>query len=171
MSRLIVWQQDSHDPDNGYHLGLISQWWESLDNQEINWKQRLIPENNNIDDLNWENQRFDEKLPLKHPEIRGITLYWQKAGEENQRNITPSRLELDPTEEYLDIYPQSQPKLVIRVVKPPQYKTLELEDPLIVGRLIGDRYLILVRDQQQKLEIRLNLSSDNLQQFMNNLPK
>lgn len=170
MSISIIWQQDSSDPNNGHNLDLVSQWWESLDTQEIIWQQRLMPDSGNSEEISWDSQRFDEKFPLKTPQIRGITLYWQRIEETDEHSITPKKLEFDPDEKYLNIYPQSQPKLVIRISQLPQYKTLELEDPLMVGKPIGDRYVVLVRDQQQKLELKINLSSEKMRQFLDNFP-
>ncbi|HAC65365.1 MAG TPA: hypothetical protein DCF68_18010 [Cyanothece sp. UBA12306] len=169
MSASIIWQQESNNRDNQPNLVLVSRWWESLEDQEINWQQRLIPENGNLEDIDWETQRFDSKLSLKKLQIRGITLYWQKNGEDYEQNITPRKLELNPNEQYLQIYPESQPKLVIRITKPPQYQTLELTDPLLVGKSVGDDYLLLIRDQQHKLEIKINLSNNNWQQVVKNL--
>ncbi len=168
MATPIVWQQGSSDPNNGHHLDLVSQWWESLHSQDIIWQQRLMPDSGNLEEITWESQRFDEKFPVQTPQIRGITLYWQKVGEIHEHSIIPKQLELDPDNQSLNIFPQSQPKLIIRISKPPQYKTVELEDPLIMGKEVGDRYILLIRDKQKKLELKIDLSSENMRQFLDN---
>lgn len=169
MSIPIIWQEESNDSDKGYNLALICQWWESLKDQEIFWQQRLIPDNSQVKDLNWERQTFDEKLPLQKPQIRGITLYWHKSGDNDEHNITPKKLELDETQGYLDIYPKSQSKLIIRVSKLPVYETLEIKNPLIAGTSLGNDYVLVLRDKQKKLEVKLILNPESLQQLIQNL--
>jgi hypothetical protein len=169
MSIPIIWQEESNDPNKGNKLSLICQWWESLKDEEIFWQQRLIPDNSQVKDLNWERQTFDEKLLLQKPQIRGITLYWCKLGDNEERNITPQKLELDETQGHLDIYPKSQSKLIIRVSKLPVYETLEIKNPLIAGTSVGNDYVLILRDKQQKLEVKLILNPDSLQQLMKNL--
>ncbi|GBF80915.1 hypothetical protein [Aphanothece sacrum] len=169
MSIPIIWQEESNDPDKGYNLSLISQWWESLKDQENFWQQRLIPDNSQVKDLNWERQGFDEKLLLQKPQVRGITLYWHKLGDNNEHSITPKKLELDETQGYLDIYPKSQSKLIIRVSKLPVYETVEIKNPLIAGTAVGSDYILVLRDKQKKLEVKLILNADSLQQLIKNL--
>lgn len=160
MTTTIIWQQNSNNPDNADNFASISQWWSSLNGKEISLAQRIIPESGNLDEIDWEIQRFDEKLTLINPEIRGITVYWQKIDTEDDRNITPHKLELTSDRETLYIYPQSQPNIVIRIVFPQiNYQTIELNDPQMIGAAIGDNYLLLLRDKEQKLEVKINLSS------------
>jgi hypothetical protein len=171
MPTKIVWQQDSKNPDNVDNFAFISQWWENLNAQEVAWQQRLIPESGNLDAINWEPQQFDEKFVLQLPEIRGITLYWYKPGVDAERSITARKLELDKTGQQLYLYPQSQPQLVIRIGKPKiVYQTIELKDPLIVGKSLGDNCLLLLRDPQQQIEIKLTLSRKSLGQLLESLP-
>lgn len=172
MASPITWQQDSSNPDNGNNLSLISQWWEKLNLQEISWQQRIIPTNGDINEIDWNSQRFDEKLTLQRPQMRGITLYWCKSSLKEEQSTTPRQLTLDMTTGDLYIYPQSQPQLVIRVNKPQIiYQTIEVKDPLIVGNSLEDNYVLLLRDKQQKLQIKITLSQSSLSQLLNSLPK
>lgn len=171
MTSKIIWQQDSSNPDNTENFAAIIQWWESLQGQEIAWQQRLIPASGNLDEINWEPQRFDEKFALQMPQIRGITLYWQKPDSDGERNITVSKLELKTARQQLYIYPQSQPQMVIRVGTPEIiYQTIELQDPQIAGTSAGENCLLLLRDPQQQLEIKLTLSRQSLGKLLESLP-
>ncbi|NES85555.1 MAG: hypothetical protein F6K10_31410, partial [Moorea sp. SIO2B7] len=139
MENKIIWKPNSSASDNTDNFAIIKQWWENLNNQEIAFFQRIIPESDNLDELDWELQKFDEKFKLQIPQIRGITLYWQKPDVKGERNITPSKLELDRSGQQLYIYPQTQPKVVIRVGTPEIiYQTINIKDPLIVGTSVGD---------------------------------
>jgi hypothetical protein len=74
MATNLVWQQDSTNPDNISNFALISQWWTTLNAQEIFWQQRLIPVTGDTEAIDWEPQRFDDKFVIQMPEVRGITL-------------------------------------------------------------------------------------------------
>ena len=172
MTNKIIWKTDSEDPNNADNLELIGQWWSKLNNCEIIMAQRLIPESGNLDAIDWEPQRFDEKLVFNQPQLRGITLYWQKLGEEDERNITARKLELDRALQQLYIYPQAQPQIVICVTKPGiAYQTIELRDPLIVGTVKEDSCILLLRDKQQQMQVKLILSTESLQQLRESLPE
>jgi hypothetical protein len=154
----IIWQLNSDNPDNGVNFNTISQWWSSLKDKEITFAQRLIPDSNNIDDLSWESQRFDEQFKILTPEVRGITLYWSKLTTKDQHNLTPRRLELDLDQEALYIYPQSQPTVVIRVNLPlVKYNVIELNNPQISSNSVGKNCLLVLRDKQEQLEVKVNL--------------
>jgi len=59
----------------------------------------------------------------------------------------------------LRIYPQSQQNLIVRVTLPEvKYQMIELSDPDIA---VGKR-VILLRDKQQQLEVKITLSPDQL---------
>jgi hypothetical protein len=118
MQPKLLWQPNSDNPDNGANFATIQQWWASLNDQKIAWRQRLIPESGNISELDWEPQRFDEVFKLQTPQIRGITLYWNKPDSDRERSTTPRKLEFDSHTQQLYIYPQSQKELVIRVGVP-----------------------------------------------------
>jgi hypothetical protein len=158
-----IWQQESADPNNVNHFAEISQWWTSLGGQEITWRQRLIPETGAASDLNWEPQRFDETFVVTQPQVRGITLYWQKPDAKEERNTTPYKLELDPLQQALYIYPQSQRGVVIRVALPQVvYQQVKIPQPELMVLRSGAQTTLLVRDEAQRLEIQVSLNPEKL---------
>ncbi|MEG3440288.1 hypothetical protein V0288_24385 [Pannus brasiliensis CCIBt3594] len=166
----IVWQQNSTNPANAENFASIGQWWQDLNLKEIFWQQRLIPDNGTVDDIDWEPQGFDEKFLVQMPQVRGITLYWHKSTFADERSMTPKQLVLDTEAEELYIYPQSQPKLVIRLAKPHLvYQKIECEDPLIVGKMTENNYILLVRDREQQIEVKITLSKENYRQLLENM--
>lgn len=163
MQGKIVWQQGSGKLDNLDNLALIRQWWQSLANKEVIFAQRLIPQTGEVEELNWEKQRFDEAVELKNPDIRGITLYWYKIDSPQERNTTPHQLVLDTRHQQLYIFPQSQKQLVIRVALPQViYETIELTNPQIEFSSIKGNYLLALRDAQQQIEVKVTLNSELL---------
>jgi hypothetical protein len=163
----LLWQSANPHPDNLENFQIISQWWQDLNLKEVFWQQRLIPDTGSLEDINWEQQGFDEKFSLQMPQIRGITLYWHKSTFADERSMTPKQLILDREREQLDIYPQSQPSLVIRVTKPHLvYQKFELKNPLLVGKKAESEYILLIRDKEQKIEVKINLSPENYRQFL-----
>jgi hypothetical protein len=81
--------------------------------------------------------------------------------------MTPKQLILDREREQLYIYPQSQPSLVIRVTKPHLvYQKFELKNPLLVGKKAESEYILLFRDKEQQIEVKINLSPENYRQFL-----
>jgi hypothetical protein len=172
MQAKIVWQQNSTKPENPNNLAFISQWWSSLANKEITFAQRLIPQNDEVDELNWEPQRFDEVFELKDPQVRGITLYWRKSDSQQERNTTPYQLVLDTRRQQLYIFPQSQNQLVIRVGLPEiLYQTIEMKNPQLEYSPAGQNHILILRDPQQQLELKVTLSADNLSQLKQQLPQ
>ncbi len=166
MEPLIIWQQNSDNPENGSNFATIQQWWANLNNQKIAWRQRLIPQVGNVREIDWEPQRFDEEFKLQSPQIRGITLYWYKSDTEQERSTTPYKLELDTQRQQLYLYPQSQPELVIRVGIPQiVYRKIEITNPQCVGTKVGENYVLLLRDKQQQLEVKLTLSPSHFEQL------
>ena len=159
-SMTTVWQYNSSNPDNATHLDTIRQWWASLQGQEIHWQQRLLSPDGDLSHLDWEPQRFDETFVIMTPEVRGITLYWFKPEQPQERNITPHKLELDIQQKRLYIFPQSQQQVVIRVERyQPPYQMIELTDPDLA---VGKNGMILLRDHQQLIEVKIILSLDRL---------
>ena len=77
MTDKLVWQQNSTQPDNIKKLEAIARWWSSLSNKQVAWQQRLIPADGNLASLDWQPQKFDDKLTLQAPQLRGITVYWR----------------------------------------------------------------------------------------------
>jgi hypothetical protein len=168
----IVWQQGSGNPENLQNLATIRQWWESLKDKEISWKQRIFNQNSAVEQLDWEPNRFDEVFLLTNPQIRGITLYWRKPDSPQERNTTPRQLILDNRLQYLYIFPQSQKELVIRVGLPSiPYQTISLTNPEYSYNPLGDRYILSLRDATQQLEVKVTLSPENLKQLLRQLTK
>lgn len=126
--------------------------------------------NREVDELNWELQRFDETFELKNPDVRGITLYWSKSDSSQERNTTPHQLVLDSRRQQLYIFPQSQKQLVIRVGVPQiVYETIEMKNPQLEYSSVGENHSLTLRDAEQKLEIKVILSSHLLQQLKQQL--
>lgn len=168
MQGKIIWQQNSTKPENPNNLALISQWWRNLANQKVTFAQRMIPQSAEVDELNWDIQRFDEVFELKNPDFRGITLYWRKTDSEQERNTTPHQLVLDIRRQQLYIFPQSQKQLVIRVELPQiVYQTIEMKNPQI--EYSSGKNIITLRDVQQRLEVKITLSKDTLSQLRQQL--
>ncbi|MEB3279370.1 MAG: hypothetical protein VKK42_10680 [Lyngbya sp.] len=163
MASTITWQYGSSNPENATQLETIRQWWADLEGQEITWQQRLIPENGDLTQINWESQKFDEVFLIVNPQLRGITLYWSKLGNDQERSITASKLELDPLHQQLYIFSQSQTNIIIRVEFPQiKYQMIEMNNPEIA---VGKSGTILVRDSQQLLEIKISLTPEKLEQL------
>ena len=172
MQQKIIWQQGSNNPENGNNFANIQQWWATLHDQKIMWRQRLIPQTEDVNALDWEPQRFDEVFKIQMPQIRGITLYWRKPDTNQERSTTARKLELDKLKGQLYIYPQSQKELVIRVSTPELiYQKLELKNPQWQGTNVGENYILTLRDEQQKLEIKITLSPANLDELKGQLPE
>ena len=167
----IVWEQNSNNPQNSNNLDAVAQWWSKLAEQEITWQQRLIPEHEDITAIDWKTENnFDEKLVLSQPQLRGITVYWSKNQQQQQRNITARKLELDTEHQKLYIYPQSQPQVIIRVgLAEIVYHTIDMDNPLIVAGTVGKNYLLLLQDKQQKLEVKVSLSAEKLLKVLDSL--
>ena len=169
---MIIWQQNSSNPDNADNLATIGQWWANLNGKNIDWRQRLIPASDNLDEIDWEPQKFDDKFVIKGSEVRGITLYWQKPDSEQERNLTPYKIQLDISAQKLYIYPQTQQQVVICVgTSEIIYQTIELEDPLIVGTSVEGKCILLLRDRQQQLQVKVILGSQSLAQLRESLPE
>jgi hypothetical protein len=172
MQAKIIWQQGSNNPENGNNLATIKQWWTTLHDKKITWRQRLIPQTGDVSALDWEPQRFDEVFKIQTPQIRGITLYWRKPDTDQERSTTPRKLELDQDKQQLFIYPQSQKELVIRVSTPEIiYQKIEITNPQWQGTSVGENYILILRDERQKLEIKFTLTPANLDQLKQQLPE
>ena len=169
MSKDLIWQQNSSDSGNGDNLDAIAQWWSQLEAKEVVWQQRLLSLSGNLADLDWQPQKFDEKFVLSAPQVRGITLYWRNKGID-ERNITPSKLILNSTEQKLYIFPQSQSQVVISVALPIEvYQKLNLLNPQIAATIKDGRGIILLRDNTEKLEVTVNLNPSQITQLLDRL--
>ena len=169
MSNNLIWQQNSSQPNNGENFEAIAQWWSQLAGTEIIWQQRLVPSLGEVEDLDWQPQKFDEKFILEAPQVKGITFYWRNKSID-ERNITPSKLQLDLVKQKLYIFPQSQSQVVISVGIPVAvYQKLNLLEPQIAATVKGDRGIILLRDETDKLEVKVTLSQAQITQLLDKL--
>jgi hypothetical protein len=163
MERKITWLSGSTDPDNGNYLEAIRQWWTTLRDREIFWQQRLLSPSGNPEELDWESARFDEVFAIAAPELRGITLYWRKPGDSQERNITARKLELDRLHACLYIYSQSQQQVVLRVtLKQISYQTLELVHPQLTCFAEGDKRVLRFRDEAGQMDVKIILSGEEV---------
>jgi hypothetical protein len=170
MNNNLVWQPNSSDPSNADHLKAIAQWWSNLNGKEVSWQQRLIPANGDPEGLDWQPQKFDEKLVLQTPQLRGITLFWHSQKSADERNITPSKLQLDLTRQQLYVIPQSQSQVLIKISLPEiVYEKLNLLNPQIAATVRNNQGVILLRDEAQQLEITVTLDSARLSQLLQRL--
>ena len=164
MKNLLVWQRDSNDLSNSDNLKAIARWWSNLNGKEISWQQRLIPPNGDLSNIDWQPQKFDEKLVIYATQLRGITLFWHSNQIAEERNITPAKMQLNSTQQQLLIVPQSQSKVVININLPKMiYQKIDLVNPQIAATTKNNQGIILLADESQKLEIRVTLDWDRLE--------
>ena len=167
MTNHLIWQQNSNDPSNADNLEAIANWWSSLNGKEVVWQQRLIS-GGHLQDIDWQPQKFDEKLILQTPQLKGITLYWRSDKVEDERNITPNKLQLDTARQRLYIFPQSQSQVVISISLPKiAYQKLYISDPQIAATVKNNKGVVLLRDEEQKLEIKITFSDRQLNKLLN----
>jgi hypothetical protein len=166
MQTETIWQLGSSNSDNASHFATISRWWAELSGKEVIWRQRLIPPNGDLSELNWEPQRFDEAIAFDTAETRGITLYWRKSGSADERNTTPHKLALDHLHQRLYIFPRSQKEVVIQVGIPEQvYRSLVITNPKIERSTSGKEQILTLTDDLQQLEIKISLGAENFEQL------
>jgi hypothetical protein len=157
----VLWQFGSDDPNNVEALAQVQQWWSRLEGKAVTWQQRVSQGVAPIE-LDWEAQRFDEQFAIVSAELKGITVFWSKAGEDLKRDMTASRLELDRTEQALYITPKSQPDVVVRVCVPqPKYESIALTASVVT--VVGET--LVIRDRGQMLEVRASLSAAQIAQL------
>lgn len=162
----LVWQQGSSNPDNSSNFATMQQWWEGLHGKEIQFAQRLLPPSGEAMELDWTHQRFDEKFVILEPQVRGITLYWQRPDLAEERSLFPRKLEFDSLSEKLYIYPQSQQQVAVRIGFPPEItQTLELDNPQIAGTTSGDRAILLFQDREQQVEVKIILDATKIERL------
>ena len=164
MESTITWTLGSTDPDAETNLTRIAQWWAALASQEIIWQQRPVAENIDRSTIDWSKQALDETFTIHTPTLRGITLYWYKPDSPDERNISVSHIRLDIHNQQLDILPSSGKNYQLRITLPKiVYQKIQITDPQF-GSLIqpnGDAVLLL-RDEAQRLEIQIDLSTVNV---------
>ena len=170
MNNNLIWQQNSIDSHNADNLSAIADWWSHLNGQEVTWQQRLIPDNGDLEAIDWQPQKFDEKLLLQTTQIRGITIFWRNAPMADERNITPSKLQLDLTRQQLYVFPQSQSQVVISISLPKiVYQKINLNNPQLATSIKNNGGVILLRDESQQLEIQVTLDQEQLQHLIDRL--
>ena len=170
MTNNLIWQQNSNEPDNGENLAAIAKWWSSLEGKEISWQQRLIASKDNLQEIDWQPQKFDEKFVLLTPQLKGITIFWLNNKAADERNITPSKMQLDLTKQVLYVFPQSQSQVVIRISLPQTaYQKLSVINPQIAATIKDGSSIILLRDDTEKLEIKVTLDKERLSQLLDRL--
>lgn len=163
MQPKLVWQYGSNSPENSSNLDEIRRWWGKLSGTEILWQQRMVPDSGSPDDLDWEPQRFDDRFALTDPELKGITIYWRKPDESELHNITASTLELDRDRQRLYVYPKSRPNVAIRVGVPElTYDTTELKATQVQCVTGDDKGLLVFRDENQLVEVKVKLDAKGL---------
>lgn len=172
MKNTIIWQQHSDNPDNLSNFNTICQWWSNLENKEVNLAQRLIPDNGNLDEIDWQTQQFDEKFIITAPQVRGITLYGKKPNQEQEFNFTASELELNLDENELYIYLQSRNNVLIKVWQTQvKYETISLTNFQLASQQVGKDCVILLRDKEQKVEVSFSLKTDQQLYLLSQLAK
>jgi hypothetical protein len=174
MSNKIIWQQNSENSDNYNvtNLQFISEWWSNVGQKKVKMAQRLIPDTENIYDIDWKYQRFDEEFIIECPEVRGITVYGKKEGNDKEFGYTPQKLELDIDNQELDIYLQSQSKTIIRFsVAKIIYQTIPFGEVEIVSNSDSENHLILIRNKEKKVEITFTLNSNQQLYLFSQLAK
>ena len=163
MQSSIIWNAGGNNPENPSHLDEIRRWWQQLRDRKVFWQQRLSPADGSPQELDWQPQRFDEVFAIQNPDLRGITLYWHKPDAAEERNITPAKLELDRLASCLYVYPQSQSQVVLRIGLPQvRYESIELSAAEFSSVADGDIPVLIIRDPQQKIEVKVKLSGDRL---------
>ncbi len=163
MTNQIIWNQSIKDVNNVDNLQIITTWWSNLKGKEITFAQRLInDDNDDINQIDWEKQRFDETFTIINTELKGITLYWQKIEEKNQRNLTVRKLELNLDQQSLYIYSQTQQKVIIKVSIPQlKYQLITLNNPKVITDFTTEKHFLSYKDDQQKIEVKINLSKED----------
>lgn len=166
----LIWQQNSVGADNAQNLQAIAQWWSDLQGQEIFWQQRLLSGSQDLREINWQQQKFDEKFKIHNPELRGVTIFWRNNPTATERNITASKLHLNQNQQKLYIYPQSQSQVIICVSIPEiEYQQIELNHPQIATSNKPTGCSLLFRDREQRLDIKINLDQQKMMQLLDSL--
>ncbi|MCT7993794.1 hypothetical protein [Laspinema olomoucense] len=166
--QFITWHSGNSNPEMVENFETIRQWWRNLNGKEIILRQRILPGNGDVRELDWEPQRFDETFAIANPDIRGITLYWTKPGMPDERNTTVRQLQLDPKRQQLYIYPQSQPTLVMQIgLAALKYQTLTLQEPEI---FVEDNHTLILRDNTRLIEVKLKLDAEIISSLKQQLP-
>ncbi len=168
---LITWKAQSQESENANNFTIISNWWKSLEKKSVLWKQRLIPE---TEDIDWNPQRFDDTFMCESPDVRGMTLYWKKQDAPQEKSMTPAKLEFNPTQQHLFVYPETQKDLVISVEVPGVVReTLRMQNPAWfsermvddAGQVVG--YQLMIHDTTNLVEIQVDMDESSLNYLKN----
>jgi hypothetical protein len=172
---IIAWQAQSSNPDNATNFGIIANWWKALDSKSMLWKQRLIPEKGEVD---WSPQRFDETIVFTKPEVRGLTFYWKAKDAEAEKNITPSKLEFNPTKQRLLLYPETQKDVMISVEIPGAIReSLQMKNPTWFSEQISNDvkqvtgYRLIIHDTTNLVEVEIEMDKGSLDYLKHALNK
>lgn len=161
MEPIVFWQPGT--PEGETKLAQIKEWWESLRGKNILWQQRPLTPDQDIDQVNWEFQKFDEEFMPHQTELRGITLYWQRPTDGTERNLTPSALKLDRQAQTLDVLPESTRNYVVRITsREPVYQFIHLTHPQL--ELYSDS--IVFKDQATMTAVEVALTQAQIQQII-----
>jgi hypothetical protein len=164
---IIAWEAQSQDPENAKNFEVIAEWWKSLNTKSVLWKQRLIPEEGEVD---WSPQRFDDTFVCMVPEVRGISFYWQKEESEEVSNITPAKLEFNPTRQQLYLYPEQQEDLIISVEVPGAAReSLLMKNPAWFTETTASGYRLLIQDKANQVEVQVEMDANSLNLLRNTL--
>jgi hypothetical protein len=163
---VISWEAQSQNPDNSKNFGIIANWWKSIEKKSVMWKQRVVPDSGEI---NWSPQKFDDTFVLTKSDVRGITFYWRKGESEDEANTTPAKLEFNPTQQHLYLYPETQKNLVISVEIPGAVReTLRMKNPAWFSEKISDEaknetiYRLIIHDTTNLVEVEIEMDEGSL---------
>lgn len=168
---MILWEAQSQAPENAKNLTIITNWWKSLDKKSVLWKQRLIPEHGEID---WDPQKFDDTFVCVDPDVRGITLYWKKEAGEEEKNLTPVKLEFSPTQQHVFVYPETKQDVIISVEVPGVVReTLQMKNPAWFSERLTDEadtvtgYRLVIHDTTSLIEVQIEMDEGSLNYLKN----
>lgn len=163
---IIVWQQGSQVSENSDNFNTIAEWWQSLKTKSVLWKQRMLSETGEID---WSPQKFDDTFDFAEVDVRGITFYWKKSDAEGMSNITPAKLEFNPSLQRLLLYPENQKELIVSVEIPGVVReTLQAKNPSWFSEKIYDAagdltgYRLVILDDTNQTEVQIEMDQGNL---------
>ena len=169
----FTWQFGSQDPENSKNFSMISEWWNTLTTKSVLWKQRIIQESGEID---WSPQKFDDTFIVAESDVRGITFYWRKDDSTDMSDITPSKLEFDPTQQRLYLYPENQKNLVISVEIPGAIREkITMKNPSWFSEKILDNegsvtgYRLVIQDTTSQTEVQIELDEGSLNYLKNSV--
>lgn len=174
MSNMILtWQAGDQTPENVKNFSTISEWWKSLSTKSVLWKQRVIPETGEID---WSPQKYDDTFGFTETDVRGITFYWKKADSEEESNITPSKVEFNPSLQRVYLYPEKQENLIVSVEIPGvERETITMKNPSWFSEKSLDEagtvtgYKLIILDDANQIDVQIEMDEGNLNFLKNSV--